>query len=78
MWNKLPHNCKLEDIPNKFKHKIKDNFSKIYKHDIYTYTIKTTKDLKSKCTLTYIIRTEQLRRDIMETRTLHPFFCPSA
>ena len=26
VWNKLPPNCKLEEIPNKFKHKIKDKF----------------------------------------------------
>ena len=26
VWNKLPPDCKSEDIPNKFKHKIKDTF----------------------------------------------------
>ena len=26
VWNKLPPDCKLEDIPNKFKPKIKDKF----------------------------------------------------
>ena len=26
VWNNLPPECKLEEIPNKFKHKIKDKF----------------------------------------------------
>ena len=40
LWNKLPPECKLEDNPNKFKHKIKEEFFKSIQHendDIYMY-----------------------------------------
>ena len=40
VWNKLPPDCKLEDIPNKFKHKIKDKFFENLQRandDIYLY-----------------------------------------
>ena len=40
VWNKLPPDCKLENIPNKFKHKIKENiFENVQRanDDIYVY-----------------------------------------
>ena len=40
IWNKLPSECKLEDNPNKFKHKIKEEFFKNIQRendDIYIY-----------------------------------------
>ena len=43
VWNKLPSQCKLENNPNKFKHKIKEEFFKniqCEKYDIYIYITK--------------------------------------
>ena len=40
IWNKLPNECKLEENPNKFKHKIKDIFFTNIQRandDIYIY-----------------------------------------
>ena len=40
VWNNLPSECKLEDNPNKFKHKMKEEFFKCIQHkddDIYMY-----------------------------------------
>ena len=40
VWNKLPSECKLEDNPNKFKHKIKEEFFKNIQREndnIYMY-----------------------------------------
>ena len=40
IWNNLPNECKLEENPNKFKHKIKDTFfTNIQREndDIYIY-----------------------------------------
>ncbi len=40
VWNKLPPDCKLENIPYKFKHKIKDKFFDNLQRandDIYVY-----------------------------------------
>ena len=40
IWNNLPSECKLEDNPNKFKHKMKEEFFKCLQSendDIYMY-----------------------------------------
>ena len=40
VWNNLSSECKLEDNPNKFKHKIKEKFFKCIQSenvDIYIY-----------------------------------------
>ena len=40
IWNNLPNECKLQEHPNKFKHKIKDTFFANIRRtndDIYIY-----------------------------------------
>ena len=40
IWNNLPNECKLQENPNKFKHKIKDTFFANIRRindDIYIY-----------------------------------------